>query len=132
MRSTGYLFQRPDSKFWQLKLQSPDGRREFSLKTTDRAQAEVLALPYIAEHKRKLLERQPAVAAVWQHELEPGRKHVAPDGGEIIATDTQLIHINQHGTVVRTTPNGRQVWRDNLDENAATIRMAILAVAARG
>jgi Spy/CpxP family protein refolding chaperone len=26
----------------------------------------------------------------------------------------------------------RGLWRDNLDENAATIRMAILAVAARG
>jgi hypothetical protein len=25
-----------------------------------------------------------------------------------------------------------RLWRDNLDENAATIRMAILAVAARG
>jgi hypothetical protein len=29
-------------------------------------------------------------------------------------------------------PQVEQVWRDNLDENAATIRMAILAVAARG
>ncbi|MFY9892769.1 MAG: hypothetical protein WAK63_01370, partial [Xanthobacteraceae bacterium] len=57
-----YLFQRPDSKFWQLKLQSPDGRREISLRTTDKAQAEILALPLIAEHKQKLLANRPTLA----------------------------------------------------------------------
>jgi hypothetical protein len=32
----------------------------------------------------------------------------------------------------RAKAKGATLWRDNLDENAATIRMAILAVAARG
>ena len=36
-RKRDYMFLRPGSKFWQLKLQSPDGRTEQSLRTTDRA-----------------------------------------------------------------------------------------------
>jgi integrase len=108
---TDYLFHRPDSKFWQLKLQSPDGRKELSLRTTDRAQAEVLALPLIAEHKRKLLERLPHVTAAWKHELEPNREHAGPDGGRIIALQHELIHINRDGAVIKTTPNGVPAFR---------------------
>ena len=110
-RKTDYLFQRPDSKFWQLKLQSPDGRRELSLKTTDRAQAEIMALPLIAEHKAKLLARRPTVATVWQHELEPNREHVAADGSRIVATERELIYINHNGAVTRTAPNGRPAYQ---------------------
>ena len=108
---TRYLFQRPDSKFWQLKLQSPDGRREISLRTTDKAQAEIFALPLIAEHKQKLLAARPALAPVWWHELEPGRTHAGPDGGSIIATDRDLIHIGPDGLIIKTVPNGRQVMQ---------------------
>ena len=96
-RKTDYLFQRPRSKYWQLKLQSPDGRREISLHTTDHAQAEVIAFPMIAEHKAKLLAQHPAVAPVWVHELEPNRQHPGPDGGKIVATDRELIYIDAAG-----------------------------------
>jgi integrase len=106
-----YLFQRPDSKFWQLKLQSPDGRREISLRTTDHAEAEILAAPLITEHKRKLLAKRPRFATVWQHELEPGHTHPGPDGGSIVATDTQLIYLNHNGDVIKTTANGRTAYQ---------------------
>jgi len=108
---TRYLFQRPDSKFWQLKLQSPDGRREISLRTTDKAQAEILALPLIAEHKQKLLAARPALAPVWRHELEPNREHPGPDGGKIVATDRELIYLDASGIVIKNVPNGRQVMQ---------------------
>ncbi len=106
-----YLFQRPDSKFWQLKLQSPDGRREISLRTTDKAQAEILALPLIAEHKQKLLANRPTLAPIWLHELEPNREHPGPDGGKIVAMDRELIYIDASGAVIKTAPNGRHAMQ---------------------
>jgi hypothetical protein len=50
-RKTDYMFLRPGSRNWHIKLQSPTGRIEKSLGTPDRVQAEILALPTIAEHK---------------------------------------------------------------------------------
>ena len=80
-RKTDYLFQRPGSQNWHIKLQSPTGRIEKSLRTPDRGQAEILALPMIAEHKARLLQARPRLEMSWQHEYEPGREHVGPDGG---------------------------------------------------
>ena len=58
-RKTDYLFLRDGSRNWQIKLQYPDGERlEMSLGTPDRAQAEILALPYIQEHKVRLFARR--------------------------------------------------------------------------
>ncbi len=102
-----YLFQRPDSKYWQLKLQSPDGRREISLRTTDKAEAEIRAMPFIREHKQKLLANKPTLAPVHIHELEPNREHPGADGGRIVATDRELIYIDRSGAVFKTAPNGR-------------------------
>jgi hypothetical protein len=87
-------------------LQSLTGRIEKSLRTSDRRQAEVLALPMIAEHKAKLLQARPRLEISWVHEYEPGREHVGPDGARIIATARELIYLNHNGTIVRTTPNG--------------------------
>ena len=120
-----YLFQRPDSKFWQLKLQSPDGRREISLRTTDRAEAEVLALPLIAEHKAKLLANRPTLAPVWVHELEPNREHNGPDGARIIATDRELIYLDQSGAVTKTAPNGRQGFQYTHGPRPPTLRALV-------
>ena len=58
-RKTDYLFQRPGSRNWHIKLQSPTGRVEKSLRTPDRVQAEILALPMVAEHKAALLAVRP-------------------------------------------------------------------------
>jgi integrase len=105
-RKTDYLFQRPGSRNWHIKLQSPTGRIEKSLRTPDRVQAEILALPMIAEHKARLLAARPRLETSWQHQYEPGREHVGPDGGRIIATNRELIYLNHNGAIVRTTPNG--------------------------
>ena len=58
-RKIDYLFQRPGSRNWWLRLQGPDKRTEKSLKTPDRVQAEILALPEIAKHKASLLALRP-------------------------------------------------------------------------
>ena len=59
-RRRDYIFQRPGSSNWYIKLRSPgEKRKEISLGTPDRAQAEILALPMVAEHKKALLANRP-------------------------------------------------------------------------
>ena len=72
----------------------------------DGAHAEVLALPYIAEHKAKLLAARPRIEPVWRHQYEPGREHATPDGGRIIATDHELIHLDAKGVITGRSVNG--------------------------
>jgi integrase len=111
MRRTDYLFLRPGSRNWHIKLQSPTGRIEQSLRTPDRVQAEILALPMIAEHKAKLLEARPRFETTWQHKYEPGREHVDPDGERIIATDRELLYLNHNGAITKTAPNGASAFQ---------------------
>jgi len=105
-RKTDYLFLRDGSRNWQIKLQNPDGRIEKSLGTSDRAQAEILALPYIQEHKLRLLEARPGIQVAWQHRFAPGQEHVTPDGERVVADDRELIFLNHNGAIVRKEPNG--------------------------
>lgn len=111
MRRTDYLFLRPGSRNWHLKLQSPAGRIEKSLRTPDRVQAEILALPLIAEHKTRLLEARLRLEFTWQHEYEPGREHVGPDGGRIIATDRELIYLDANGVITAKAVNGSDAFQ---------------------
>ena len=111
MRRTDYLFLRPGSRNWHVKLQSPTGRVEKSLGTPDRVQAEILALPMIAEHKVKLLEARPRLETTWQHKYEPGREHIGPDGERIIAADGELIHLDSEGRIIRRSPNGGPAYQ---------------------
>jgi integrase len=101
-----YLFLRSNSRNWHIKLQYPDRRVEKSLGTPDRAQAEILALPYIEEHKLRLLEARPGIQITWRHQFAPGQEHVAPDGGRVVADDRELIFLNDNGAIVRKEPNG--------------------------
>ena len=110
MRRADYLFLRPGSRNWHIKLQSPTGRIERSLGTSDRVQAEILALPMIAEHKAKLLEARLHIETTWRHEYEPGREHVGADGERIIATDRELIYLNHNGGITRSCTK----WRDRI------------------
>jgi hypothetical protein len=93
-RKTDYLFLRDGSRNWQIKLQCPDGRIEKSLGTPDRARAEILALPYIQEHKMRLLEARPGIQVAWQHRFAPGQEHVTPNGERVVADDRELIFLN--------------------------------------
>jgi hypothetical protein len=92
-------------------LRSPgEKRKEVSLGTSDRAQAEIIALPMVVEHKKRLLAARPRLERTWQCKLEPGREHTAPDGGRILATDKELFYIGHDGSITRTEPNGGEAF----------------------
>ena len=116
-RKGSYLFLRPDSQNWHVRLQSPGGRIEKSLGTPDRAQAEILAMPYIQQHKMQLLKAKPGqVAWRWRPPFTFGKgaqdyaaqvealgfvtpfKQITVDGRELIILNS--------GAVVRKEPNG--------------------------
>ena len=105
-RHGSYIFQRPGSDNFWIKLRSPTGRVEKSLGTSDRREAEVIALPLIAEHKAKLLAARPHL--IWDRKFEPG-EHAGPDGGKIVANERELIYLNHNGAYLRTEPNAAQM-----------------------
>ena len=106
-RKIDYLFLRNGSRNWQIKLQCPDGERlEMSLGTPDRAQAEILALPYIQEHKVRLFEAKPGIQVTWLHRFAPGQEHITPDGERVVADERELIFLNYNGAIVRKGRNG--------------------------
>ncbi len=104
-RKTDYLFLRPGSRNWHIRLQTPGKRTEKSLGTSDRVQAELLALPLIAEHKAALLTARPRLEPAWVPQYQPGLQ-VGPDGGRLFATERELHHLDAGGAVVRREPNG--------------------------
>ncbi|MFF8802359.1 MULTISPECIES: tyrosine-type recombinase/integrase [unclassified Methylobacterium] len=111
-----YLFQRRGSANWHIRFVYPEGMRkpgnsrvvEFSLKTPDRREAEVIAGPYITEHKRALLLnsiiRGPQRSYVGRR-FEPGRIHALDDGTRVLATTDQLTYLDQNNVIVRTETN---------------------------
>jgi integrase len=104
-RKISYLFLRPDSQNWHVRLQSPGSRVEKSLGTPDRAQAEILALPYIHQHKVRLLEAKPGqVAWRWRQPTAFGEGHVTPYR-QVTVDGRELVVLNS-GAVVRKEPNG--------------------------
>jgi integrase len=105
-RHGSYLFQRPGSSNYYIKLRSPGKRVEISLGTPDKLQAERLALPHIDAHKAALIAARPRVEQSWRPALEPGRLHAAPDGGQIFATERELHYLAHNGNPPRVEPNG--------------------------
>ncbi|MEH2563213.1 site-specific integrase [Bradyrhizobium sp. AZCC 2289] len=121
-RKIDYLFLRNGSRNWYVRLQGPE-RAEKSLGTSDRAQAEILALPYIQEHKMRLLEARPGIQVSWRHRFAPGQEHITPDGERIVADDRELIFLNHNGAIVRKEPNGEfAVALPPLREQKAVVR----------
>jgi integrase len=108
---TDFIFQRPGSENWWIKLRSGGQRIEESLGTPVRAVAEIMALPMIAEHKAKLLEARPRLERSWQPRYEPGREHPGPDGGKIIATERELIYLDASGRITGKADNGGVVFQ---------------------
>ncbi|SIO67604.1 Site-specific recombinase XerD [Bradyrhizobium erythrophlei] len=121
-RKIDYLFLRNGSRNWYVRLQGP-ARAEKSLGTSDRAQAEILALPYIQEHKMRLSEARPGIQVSWRHRFAPGQEHITPDGERIVADDRELIFLNHNGAIVRKEPNGEfAVALPPLREQKAVVR----------
>lgn len=106
-----YLYQRAGSKHWYVKLRSPDGWVEKSLRTPDFAEAKIAASPMIAEHQAKLLAARPRLELAWRHEYEPNREHVAADGRRLLATDRELFYLDSDGRVTARVTNGEPEWR---------------------
>jgi integrase len=104
-RHGSYLFQRPGSENFYVKLRSPTGRVEKSLGTADRREAEVLAGPLITAHKAALLAARPKVVPTWIREYEPGL-HTGLNDERIFATATELHYLDEQGHTIRTEPNG--------------------------
>ena len=105
-RKRDYLFKRPNSQHWRVRFQMGGRSVEQSLGTPDRAAAEIKALPLIAEHKAKLLAARLRIAPTWRPQYEPGREHIGPDGGRVIATERELLHLNAEGRITAKTENG--------------------------
>lgn len=111
-RKTDYLFQRPGSSKWWIKLQSPGKRVEKSLRTSDRKEAEIMALPMIAHHKAALLAAKPRFEAAWRYEYEPSADlQNGPNRERVAASATELKFYGPDGKLLRTTPNGGPSFR---------------------
>ena len=54
---------------------------------------------------------RPGIEPTWEHKYEPRREHVGPDGGRIIATDRELMHLDADGRITGTSPNGAPGWQ---------------------
>jgi integrase len=102
-----YIFAHSESKNLFVRLRDEKGRRFVrSLRTTDRAVAEVVAGPMVTEHKARLLAARAPEGVMWRHEYEPGREHLGPDGGRIVATERELIYLDAEGRIRIKGPNG--------------------------
>jgi integrase len=111
-RKTDYLFQRPGSSNWWIRLQSPGKRVEKSLGTRDKKEAEIIALPMVAHHKAALLAARPRMETVWRSEYEPSADmQDASNGERVLASATELKFYGPDGKLLRTTPNGGPSFR---------------------
>jgi integrase len=109
-RHGSYLFQRPGSENFYVKLRSPTGRIEKSLGTSDRREAEIAALPLICDHKAALLAARPRIVPTFMREYEPGL-HTGLNGERIFATASELHYLDEAGHTIRTESNGVTVRR---------------------
>lgn len=113
-----YLFQR--GAVWYVKTQGAK-RIERSLHTSDKAQAKVLAAPFIHAHERELAARAPRAETIWTPRYEPRLTPYAGDNGEqIVAGPRELAIYDAAGTtLLRTETNGGPVVRIVATDNRA-------------
>jgi integrase len=112
-----YLFQR--GSVWYVKTQG-EKRIERSLHTSDKAQAKVLAAPFIHAHERELAGRAPRAETIWTPSYEPRLTPYAGDNGEqIVAGPRELAIYDAAGALLRTEPNGGPMVRIVAADNRA-------------
>ena len=63
-----------------------------------------MALPFIAEHKQRLLEARPRLQTGFAHKLAPGQTYETPEG-RVLASDETLFYLDGSGAIVRQEPN---------------------------
>ena len=83
--------------------------KSFSLKTDDKTDAEMRAVPLIADHKASILAARPRFESAWRHDLAPGLHDTV--GGKVFATDRELHYLDADGRTIRTAPNGQMDWK---------------------
>ena len=107
LRKRDYLFKRDGSQYWHVRFQMNGRSVAKSLKTTDKSEAEILALPFIREHKARLMAARPRWSeATWTPRYQPNKMHTLDDGSRFLATERELHHLDADGNVVRREPNG--------------------------
>ncbi|HKH96563.1 MAG TPA: hypothetical protein VKA39_08575, partial [Beijerinckiaceae bacterium] len=115
-RKGDYLFKRAGSENWWIRFQypnaiAPDPKKvELSLGTPDRTQAELKALPLVQAHRAKVLMRRGLAEGRLQlgrpvRAYEPGREHRTSDGERVVATERELIFLDEAGRIIRTEAN---------------------------
>jgi integrase len=89
-RKIDHIFQRSPGGNWYIRLQGgPAGRIEYSLGTSDREQAIILALPLIAQHKAALRAARPRVElGPWIPDHPLGVQDI--DGRQVFCTEREL------------------------------------------
>ena len=97
-RKVDYLFHKNGSPNWYVRLQDPSGGggKIQSLETPDKVQADILASDYIKSHKAALLAARPRLETTWEHRLEPGRGHAAPDGNQTVQVTPYIVFERTH------------------------------------
>lgn len=111
-RRGDYLFRKPGSDVWYVRLQFPAALKrppkKKSLGTTNRAEAEIKAAPLITEHKKLLLARRVSWGFAdtgWvERVFEPGQVHDFVAGRTVVATADTLL-ILKDGKIDSTLPN---------------------------
>ncbi len=112
-RQRDYLHQRPGSSIWRLRLQiAGESDRVISLRTTDRIEAEILAMPLILEHKKRLWARANQRARRYMlvessPRMQPG-DYPQPDGSRIHCTGNTILIFDAGGQFISQRPNAPQ------------------------
>jgi integrase len=68
------------------------------------------ALPLVAAHRAKVLVRRALLEGRLRagkpiRAYEPGREHLTPEGQRVVATDRDLIFLDETGQIIRMEPN---------------------------
>lgn len=130
-RKGDYLYRKPDSQVWRIKLQYPAdmGRKveRRSLGTLDRAEAEIIAVPIIARYRLDLWEhqnrREKRLFVESVDTIYPIGESTLPDGTEVVATRLSA-YLMKPGEPAEKVDNYRLNLTPRFDHDEANRREA--------